>query len=86
MGPLLSLSLGQISHNPLLPPDSKEKDIDSPLMRRNVNVFVAMFSNTYSESSVSHCLVHQYFELELLLISMCIYRLSTINGCNYICR
>lgn len=86
MGPLLLHSLGGSSHNPLPPPDSKERDIDPPLIGRSVNIFAAMFSNTYSESLVSCCLGHQHFELELLLISMCIYRISTINGYNYISR
>ena len=86
-GPALEVAWGhprhtvsRSSHNPLLLSDLKEQDTDSPLIGRSTNVFAVMFSNTYSESSVSHCLVHQQFELELLLISMYVDRVSTING------
>lgn len=72
-------TLGQSSHNSLPLPESKEEDIDLPLTGRSVNIFVAMISNTYSEFSVSWCLVHQVqVELELLLVSMCVFRISTI--------
>lgn len=71
---LVTLSLGVVT----IP--YSYQDTDSPLIGRSTNVFAVMFSNTYSESSVSHCLVHQQFELELLLISMYVDRVSTING------
>lgn len=60
----------------LSPTKIKGKVTHPPLSGRHTNIFAAMFSNTYSQSSVCCCLLHQYFELELLLINVCLQNIN----------